>query len=417
MGYSIVSKIEPRTLLIGLIFLLVGCGPQALLYDVVLEPTTISPNADGVEDVARIQYKLSRPALISIYFEDDAGLRYVFRDNNPRPAGEYEALFGGAIDGAVLPEGEYTWYIGAVEVASGRAESAGGQLTLRDPDDQRPQLIDFTVFPEVFTPNQDGLSDRVAIHFRLEEPVRAQVYLEDAGGQRYPLGKPLSAGQQEEIDPLADPLQILELEPGFVQFDYDGGIDKGVAPPPDGEYRVVAIATDRAGNENRQEKPLAIREGGLPLAEVKFVEFFPTTLALGDTLHITFIVENVGSIPIRTTGPPPGTTYPASQNFNTLGFYEEPGAFRLGVDFEGNSFGRVYSYRWQLGSRAELEVRVVDGREVFYLLPGRRVTVTGQIVIDEAPPRSGPHFWAGLVHEDVRIVNDRLSPTLIDIGF
>lgn len=404
-------------LLASLVVLLMGCGPQVLLYDVVLEPTTISPNADGVEDVARIQYKLSRPAQVFIYFENATGHRYVFREGNPRPAGEYEALFGGAIDGAVLPEGEYRWYIGAVDLANGRSESVGGGLTISEPDDQPPQLIDFTVFPEVFTPNQDGLADRVAIHFRLEEAVQAQVYLEDARGGRYPIGKPLSTGQQEEFDPLANPRQILELEPGFVQFDYDGGIDKGVAPPPDGDYRVVAIATDRTGNLTRQEKPLTIRDGGLPLAEVKFVEFTPTTLPLGGTLTFTARVENVGSIPIRTTGPLPGTSYLASQNFNTLGFYEEPGAFRLGVDFEGNSFGRAFPYRWQLGSRAELEVRLVDGREVFYLLPGRSVTVSGQIVVDEPPPRSGPRFWGGLVHEDVRIVNDRLNPTLIDIGF
>jgi len=165
------------------------------------------------------------------------------------------------------------------------------------------------------------------------------------------------------------------------------------------------------------EAPLTIEEGGVPLAEVKFVEFWPTIVPLGGILYFKATVENVGAVPIRTEGPPPETTYLATQNFNTLGYYESDGSFRVGVDFEGNSFGRRYPYRWQLGTEAELEARIIDGQRHLYLLPGQRVTVTGGIIIDEPPPRTGPHFWVGLIHEGVRIVNDYQKPTQISIGF
>lgn len=401
-----------------LVFVLIsGCmGRTPLVYDVEIQPEVISPNADGVDDVARITYKISRLCGLHIYFIDSQGKEYRFREGNRRSPGEYEALFGGAIEGQVLPNGQYTWVIEAVDDATGHREKVEGQLTVTNADSSGPGLENFTVFPQVFTPNQDGINDRIAINFRLLEQGQVEVYLRDEHGNRYPVGLPKTRWDEEEFDLENSPSKV-ELEPGIWEYDYDGGIDLGASPPSDGNYTVVAVAIDKAGNQVIEEAPLTIENGGLPLAEITTVEFYPTVIPLGGTLNLTVTVENVGGIPIRTKGPPSGTTYTTRENFNSLGFYEEPGIFRVGVDFEGNSQGRRYPYRWQLGRDEDLEERVINGERYLYLLPGRRVTVVGHITIIDEPPKINPYYWVGLVHEQVRIVNDYQNPTEISVGF
>ncbi|MEJ2736300.1 MAG: hypothetical protein P8189_22490, partial [Anaerolineae bacterium] len=61
-----------------------GCHLRPLLYDVSISPDAISANADGTDDATNIEYKLSRNASISIYFENGAGERYHFRQDRPR---------------------------------------------------------------------------------------------------------------------------------------------------------------------------------------------------------------------------------------------------------------------------------------------------------------------------------------------
>jgi hypothetical protein len=403
--------------ILAALVLISGCfGGGPLVYDVEIQPEVISPNADGVDDVARISYKISRECKVYILFIDGQGKEYHFREGNQRSRGEYEALFGGAIEGQVLPDGQYTWVIEAVDDATGQKERVEGQLTVTNADSSGPALENFTVFPQVFTPNQDGINDRIAINFRLLEQAEMEVYLRDERGDRYPVGLPKTRWDVEEFDLENSPSKVV-LEPGIWEYDYDGGIDLGASPPADGEYTVVAVAIDQAGNQVINEASLTIEDGGLPLAEIQTVEFDPEVLPLGGTLHVTVTVENVGGIAIRTKGPPSGTTYTTRENFNTLGFHEEPGIFRVGVDFEGNSDGRPYTFRWQLGRDEDLEERIINGQRQLYLLPGQRVTVVGHITIIDEPPKINPYYWAGLVHEQVRIVNDRQNPTEISIGF
>lgn len=93
--------------------------------------------------------------------------------------------------------------------------------------------------------------------------------------------------------------------------------------------------------------------------------------------------------------------------------------FRVGLDFEGNSSGRFYPYRWGLGIPSDLTVRTLNGNQYYYLMPGRRAVVTGQVrLVDKTQfnPIS-PFFWVGLYHEQVQIVNDHIAPTQVTIGF
>ena len=130
-------------------------------------------------------------------------------------------------------------------------------------------------------------------------------------------------------------------------------------------------------------------------------------------------MENFGSVPIRTNGPTSGTHYRSDENFNAKGEFQSSGTWRVGIDYEGNP-SYAYPYRWSLGNLDELEKRVINGNEEYFLMPGQRAIVTGSIEIVDVPAdKDTVNFWAGLIHEDVRIdaFNDHVSPTPIIIGF
>ncbi len=368
------------------VLLLTGCVSKPLLYAVEVKPSTISPNADGEDDVAQIIYRVSRPAHLSIYLVDGEGERHYFREDSPRSLGqEYEAWFGGAISGQVLEDGEYALVIEATD-ERGQRTKVERRLVISGADTKGPEIRDFGVSADTFTPNQDGLGDRVGISFRLTKRALVRAYLQNEEGNEFPIG----------------PAE--RKDPGVVEYDYDGGVDRGVDPPPDGKYMVVVEAIDEVGNRTVKRAPLAIVDGGVPRAEIVKAELGPLVVPLGHTLTFTATVKNTGRVPLRTTGPPPGTTYTSSENYDTKGFYQEPGAFRIGLDYEGNSIGREYPYRWALGEKG-------------YLAPGEEVTVVGYVKIVDKPPYYEPYFWLGLLHERVRKVNDRYNPTQITIGY
>jgi hypothetical protein len=61
-------------------------------------------HADGSDDAAEIHYTLNRNAQITIALTDPtSGKRFVFRNAEARPAGNYTVLFSGIVDGYTLP--------------------------------------------------------------------------------------------------------------------------------------------------------------------------------------------------------------------------------------------------------------------------------------------------------------------------
>lgn len=396
-----------------------GRGPA--LAAVSVKPTTITPNSDGVDDVAEITYRISRPVSLTIYFLDAAGQRYDFRSQEARPAGDYVALFGGVVESPttlapgftmnqarLLPNGVYRYVVQATD-GQGSTDTAEGTLTIANGDPSRLDILDYSVFTPsfnreppvagqgriVFTPNRDGISDRIAVSFRLTKPAYAEVYLVRLGDPqrtRYPISE----------------RQWYKLA-GTKNFDYEGGVDLGNTPPPNGDYLCIAEATDTIGNHTVVAQPITIADGGVPLAEIVSAKFSPVVVPLGELLRVEITVENVGPVSIRSKGPYSGTVYLNTENFNSKSvkdgadYYEEPGVFRVGVDYEGNSEGREYPYRW--------------GFEGDVLRPGERTTVVGYIRLVETVKPHNPYFWVGLLHEQVRKVNDKYKPTLITIGF
>ncbi|HHB90704.1 MAG TPA: hypothetical protein ENK60_05290 [Anaerolineae bacterium] len=422
---------------------LTACGSTGpILANARIEPDVISPNADGVADVARIAYTIRRPGTISIYFEDDAGHRYYFRKDQHRGARDYNVLWGGVIEkpiyldpdrtieayiGQVLPDGRYRWVIEATD-ARGFTDRAEGVITIRDADTEMPEFENFAVNPEVITPNQDGIDDRASITYWLTKDVEeVQVYLmnprdPENADRKYPRKYPLEPTERE-VEP---------TEAGYHFYDYDGGIDKGADPPPDGDYLVVAEAWDKVGNHNIVTGTLTIKDGGYPRAQIvegKITMVGPLdsgyklNIPLGGKLIFTATIENYGRVPIRTAGPWPGTVYKASENYNTLAYrenepswFEQSGTWRFGLNYQSN-FGQDWPFRYAVGRKAEdLRCELIDGREQCFLDPGERGLVYGTIIWDIIPPRNPFRIWGGLLHEDVRIENNFADVHEIEIA-
>lgn len=418
--------------------LLGACHLRPLLSDVSVSPDVISPNADGKDDATNISYVLSRNALVSIYFEDGAGQRYYFRQDRARSAGKYSVLWGGVInqnrwldmedmsgreqvESWVLPDGAYSWVVEARD-EGGRVERVDGPITLSGGDTKIPELAKFDVALPVFTPNQDGLSDRTGVSYFLNKQVDSvDVYLYDPSKPdiRYPLEE-----QERTINP---------GEPGYHYYDYDGGVDRGADPPPDGTYVVVGEARDLAGNHVVISTTLTIKDGGVPRAyvargdiqwggAVSSLEGTDLYLPLGATLVFTTYIENYGHVPLRTSGPPSGTEYRSDQNYNTLAvqtgdlsFHQQAGVWRFGINLDISESD--WPYRWAIGRPDELRREIVDGKEQWFLDPGRRGTVTGSIQLVGPFPRQQIYAWGGLIHEyvGVKAENNYVDQVLLHI--
>jgi hypothetical protein len=387
-------------------------GDDSLLRDVAVAEPVISPNADGDTDATPIRYTLSRNANVSIYLEDATGDRYYFRRDKARGAGEYEVLFSGVVDGyrladepiageilaRLLPDGDYTWTIEATDF-DGQSERQQGTITITGADTQLPELRNFSLDRSTFTPNRDGIDDRVLIQFYLpKEAVSTRVYLQLPDGGEAPI-----AEQERDVPANAA---------GRHYYDYEGGVDNGQTPPEDGTYTIVAEAQDLEGQRVRVTNELTIQYGGVPRADIfspptdNTVEWSASAVALCDTIYFTMTVRNYGNTPIRTTGPEPGTVYDSDWNYNTLGWHTESGAWRAAIGFENELTN--YPYRWALGNPEDLEL--IDGR--YYLMPGDRAVITGGIrVVDVFGNRNPQPMWAGLIHEDVEITefNNRVD--------
>ena len=400
---------------------LAACGPGELLSNTSFAPDTISPNADGATDATRIHYELGRNATVSIYFESGDGQRHYFRKAQPRSAGVYDVLFSGVIEGRLLPDAAYRWVVEASE-ANGQSRSAEGLLTLSGGASGAPEITGFSIAPQVFTPNRDGISDRATINVYLSRPASLYVTLQNALCEGSTASPPGQTGLDCVPFPVAEKAGTSEArrpgEAGLHEFDYDAGVDLGAEPPPDGAYVVTARAEDAVGQVAVVTGTLSIVDGGVPRAEIvdAQVDFSARSALIGQTLYFTLTVENYGTVPIRTSGPPPGYVYQdMDQTFSAAGFAEESGVWRVGIGFE--TMKSNYPFRWAVGEPGDLVVHEIEGVKYYYLPANTRATITGGVRITEKQPRNPVSFFAALIHEDVEIasINNRVDPQPVEI--
>ena len=170
--------------------------PLPLILEAGFDREVISPNADGEDDIAVFSYALARPAQVSFSLTNEAGLTFFFRREQPRADDEYSVLFSGVVDGflhegetvpgvverRLIPNGAYSWLLEAKE-HDGEALRATGSLSVEAGDTPLPIMSEFRISPDVFSPNQDGVADRVSINVYLEKGCRAAgcIFSQDRG--------------------------------------------------------------------------------------------------------------------------------------------------------------------------------------------------------------------------------------------
>lgn len=425
---------------IGGIGLLLVQPPRPLISAASFTPEQISPNADGESDVTEIAYTITRSAEVTITFTGVDGRMFVFRQAQPRPANDYRVLFSGVVDGFVnpgevfegeierrlMPDGDYTWTIRVVDPVNGEIAEATGILRITGGSTALPELVNLEV-PPFITPNQDGISDRAQMSVYLTKPADLRLYLVGPDGQ--PVFVPEMRDRREPGDA------------GRHVFDYDGGIDLGAKPPPDGTYEVVAEAQDSEGQRIRLTSSITVQAGGDPQAEIApqpngldvifetqpfderyFTDasqtgerlpepslspdarFQTVVMPVGDLLIFRLTVENYGEVPIRTSGPWPGTVYQQDQIWGAMGVYEQSGAWRVGLNCSTSTVD--FPWRWAIGSPEALEQTEdpVNGNVYYYLPAGERSVVWGAVRMTRLIEARNPQqCWAGLIHEDVEV--------------
>lgn len=134
-----------------------------------------------------------------------------------------------------------------------------------------------------------------------------------------------------------------------------------------------------------------------PTAHITQVTLTPTKLNQDQLLNVSVTVQNTGSVPLVSQGPNPGFVYNEGDTFYTRGFPDTPGAFRIGIDFDGRT-GIDHPYRWGLGAP---------------LAPGETRTMTGAIRLSNVQSKN---YWVGLAQEDVTWVQDNLGKQAITVN-
>jgi hypothetical protein len=261
--------------------------------------------------------------------------------------------------------------------------------------------------------------------------------------------------EQDGIEPIYIPEYEQEIErnaAGRHWYDYDGGVDLEADPPPDGEYRVVALAQDRVGQRVQRVGTLTLLQGGKPLGEIiaqstgasvifearPYEQRFFTdrnlrgelidppadpealsqndiTMPVGDMLVFKLTVQNYTDVPLRTAGSPPGTVFEWNQNSASLGEFDESGAWRVGIQCDTSAGS--YPWRWALGAPEDLDTQEdPNNRNIYYYLPAQgRAVVWGGIHMTEIEARNPQNCWAGLIQEDVNVYSPNVGQRRIEL--
>ncbi|HZQ09385.1 MAG TPA: glycosyl hydrolase, partial [Anaerolineae bacterium] len=126
------------------------------------------------------------------------------------------------------------------------------------------------------------------------------------------------------------------------------------------------------------------------------VQFIPTTLQQRQIIQVKVTIRNDSSQTLVTQGPDTGFLYNEGDNYLTKGNPPTPGAWRIGVDYDGRQ-GIIYPYRWSLGGN---------------LAPGQSTVATGFIRLNR---RQSVDYWVALIQEENHLVVDHAGATRINV--
>lgn len=137
--------------------------PPPLIENLVAFPTTISPNADGRDDVSEITYQLPVTATvdISIITPDGRTLPFITGEESG-PYVHRQVWNGKTTDGQILPNGEYTYTIRALD-RYGNIVTTSDTITIADSG--QPEA---TITYSYMAPQALLLGDVLTVTIRIE---------------------------------------------------------------------------------------------------------------------------------------------------------------------------------------------------------------------------------------------------------
>ena len=394
----------PRHLLIALILifplLVSACGSSdsvALLSDTNANPGQLDLS-NGVSDLQalNIPYHIGQAARVSVSLQGPDGQQYQLRQNEERSPGSYTLRVTGEIaltetnlsQTRLLPSGNYHYNIQAVASSGGATSQASGQFAIVNSPATNaiPQIDGLTALPATISPNFDAREDTSLIAWRTSQPATVTVSISNDSG----------------FNKIITSLKNQPAQEDKTTFD---GLDEKGEPLADGTYTYTIQAADQWGNVTRRAGQIQIKDGGIPTASIEQVSIEPTSIVEGGYVTVTMRVKNTGKVPIRSQGPESGYTYSTNDVYSSIesGKYKDAAGFwRVGVDYESNSGGGAsrYPFRWGFGDE---------------LMPGQEVQVVGVIKVERQEQKLT--FYAGLIEEQVRLPQDHLQPTVVNISY
>lgn len=403
-----IQQIGGAALTVLAVLLLASCVGRPLLGSVRVSPETLHPTGAG--ETIDISYATGCEALVSVYLEDTSGQRFELRHNEPRVASAtpYTLRFDGTVPVSadnsamlrrLLPDGSYTVIIQAESEACGSNEQQAS-LTIAGTDVAMPDIEHLVVWPTTISPNADAIDDVAEITYRLPVTATVDIDITTPDGQRYPL-------VSREKEPPAEHSHV-----------WDGKRPDG-ALLPNGVYTCTITAEDRYGNMVRRQERIRLVEVGTPEATITYARIAPRRVMLGSVLTVTVRVKNTGPVPIRTYGPPSGTTYTTNEVFSSIDnerYAARSGGFwRVGMDWDANSGDgpKRYPFRWALSERPARQWKVPGKEDV--LLPGEEVEIIGRVVVRQRETKMG--FYVGLIQDGVGFFQNHTARTIVEVGF
>ena len=230
---------------------------ELAVTDTEVQPDVVSPDGDGLDDLATVSYRLSTPAAVAVTAIDDAGVEVEVEPATWRRAGAHTAGF----DAVSLPDGLYTVELSARSAAGSEATATVAVVVTRT-------LNKLTLSPLLFSPNGDGRADTLRIAFTLTRPaaVRA-IVLRDGAAVTTVLAGPLAAGRH------------------VVRFDGR----KRAGPIADGAFTVAVEADDGTATAHA-ELPFA---SDTTPPRLRLVSRTPARIAVSEPVNVRLTVNGV----------------------------------------------------------------------------------------------------------------------------
>jgi flagellar hook assembly protein FlgD len=205
-----------------------------------------SPNGDGNKDEVTLLFDVSKPALWKGTVVDEKGKLIISYELDGIPPKQI-VLDGKDADGKVLPDGTYTAFLEGRDAAGNIGASNKASVVI----DTRPSTLTAATDLPAFSPNGDGVKDRILIKPILDFGRETEAYrlsIRDSGG------KVVRSIEEEKRVPADIP--------------WDGKDDAGKVVS-DGTYSAELLVTYINGNEPKAAVKPFILDTVFPEATVK----------------------------------------------------------------------------------------------------------------------------------------------------